>query len=109
MALDTANHCYAKYGDLFVNNFNADLVYDACVNTPVVVAMLGQRSSFYRIRKNIDEKRENLGLATTYSYPSQNLCTENGRAHVHGYPVFYCSDTMKVTISEARAEEGDLL
>ena len=62
---------------------------------------------FYRVRLNIDPEKEDLGLIRTYSYPSVNYCTKNGRANRHGKTVFYCSNKAFAAIFESKPKVGD--
>jgi hypothetical protein len=64
--------------------------------------------SFYRVRKNIDPKKENLNQMSTYSYPNSILCTSNGRANLKGKSVFYCSDDPISSILESNLQTGDI-
>jgi hypothetical protein len=63
---------------------------------------------FYRVRLNIDSKKEDLDLIRTYSYPSVNYCTENGRANMAGKTVFYCSNNVFAAIYESKPKIGDI-
>jgi hypothetical protein len=62
---------------------------------------------FFRCRV-IDEKKENINLITTFSYPPPALCKENGRANIIGRPVFYCTDHPGVAIYESKPENGNI-
>jgi tetratricopeptide (TPR) repeat protein len=109
MQKDIFKYCYKKYGDLFGDSFNEKLVFDAFSLTLVAQKMISPVMKFYRIRKNLNEQREDISNPVAFSYPDAKFCTENGRAHIYGYPAFYCSDTMKVAVSEVRPEQDDLL
>jgi hypothetical protein len=63
---------------------------------------------FYRVRLNIDPKKEDLNLIRTYSYPSVNFCTVNGRANRVGKTVFYCSNNAFAAIYESKPKVGDI-
>jgi hypothetical protein len=64
--------------------------------------------ALYRVRpaKNIS-KDENLELLQTYSYPPAKY-SENGRANIKGYPVFYCADDIIAAIKESRMSINEI-
>jgi len=62
---------------------------------------------FYIVRLNIDPDKEDIGLIRTYSYPSVNFCTDNGRANRHGKTVFYCSNKAFAAVFESKPKVGD--
>ena len=62
---------------------------------------------FYRVRLNIDRKKEDITLAQTYSYPPVQFCYENGRANLKGRSVFYCSNDPRAAVIESKPKIGD--
>lgn len=62
----------------------------------------------YRVRNNIDPRKENIGLSSTFGYPPSSICKWNGRANIEMNPVFYCSDDIKTSFREVRPESNQL-
>jgi hypothetical protein len=62
----------------------------------------------YRVRMNIDTKKEDTNLIHTFSYPPPNICTKNGRANLKGKSVFYCSNCSGTAIMESKPQVGDI-
>jgi len=62
---------------------------------------------YYRVRLNVDRKKEDITLAQTYSYPPATFCYENGRANIVGKSVFYCSNDPNASILECKPKLGD--
>lgn len=67
------------------------------------------RFPIYRARANIDENKENVNLARTFSYPNPTFCTSNGRANLSRFPVFYCSDVAGTAVAELRPKVDDIV
>jgi RES domain len=65
-------------------------------------------SNFYRARKNINTKREDLTQVKTFSYPDKKYCSGNGRANLRGQSVFYCSEEFATSIIETGPENEDI-
>lgn len=62
---------------------------------------------FYRVRLNIDRKKEDLSLIQTYSYPPTSFCTNNGRANLSGKSIFYCSNELLPSMLESKPKIED--
>lgn len=63
---------------------------------------------FYRVRMNVDEKKEDLSLIQTYSYPPPSFCNSNGRINLAGKSVFYCSNDIIPAMLESKPKVGDV-
>lgn len=61
-----------------------------------------------RVRDKVGPK-ENIQLASTFSYPLPQYCSKNGRANVANYPVFYgAADRLTASI-EVKPNVGDII
>jgi hypothetical protein len=65
------------------------------------------KRKFYRVRLNIDRKKEDLSLVQTYSYPPPFFCSSNGRVNLAGNSMFYCSNELMPAMLECKAKVGD--
>jgi hypothetical protein len=63
---------------------------------------------FYRVRLNVNDETEDLNLIRTYSYPSPQLCKENGRANLQYKSVFYSTNSALTAIIESKPKVGDI-
>lgn len=104
-----SSYCSARYGDLFSRAFNEQRLTALISSAVGSETWLLPETVLYRVRKNIDLRREDIRNFAAFSYPSVGYCKENGRAHIYGHPVLYCSDTAQVSVLESRPELGDSL
>jgi hypothetical protein len=61
----------------------------------------------FRARFKIDPEKENVYLNSTFSYPHNYFCNQNGRANIKKRNVFYCSDSGISAILESKPNRGD--
>lgn len=61
----------------------------------------------YRARFKVDPEKENVYLQSTFSYPNNFFCSENGRANIRRRNVFYCADSPIASILESKPAIGD--
>jgi tetratricopeptide (TPR) repeat protein len=102
------NSIKLKYGECGFDSVKWDVISDLLRAAPVLRMQLPSVLRLYRARKNINISKEDINKITPFTYPSKTLCTENGRANLIGYPVFYCSDSVATSIFECRPEIGDI-
>jgi hypothetical protein len=62
----------------------------------------------YRARFKVDPEKENVYLQSTFSYPNNAFCSENGRANIKRRNVFYCADSPMAAILESKPSTGDM-
>ncbi len=62
---------------------------------------------FYRARFKVDPEKENIYLHSTFSYPNNFFCNQNGRANIKRRNVFYCADAASAAILESKPVRGD--
>lgn len=65
------------------------------------------KRKFYRVRLNIDRKKEDLSIIQTYSYPQPCFCNSNGRINLAGKSIFYCSNEIMPAMLESKLKVGD--
>jgi hypothetical protein len=65
------------------------------------------KRKFYRVRLNIDRKKEDVNLIQTYSYPPKAFCSSNGRVNLAGNSLFYCANEPTPALIECKAKIGD--
>jgi len=61
----------------------------------------------YRARFEVDPEKENVYLHSTFSYPNNAFCSENGRANIKRRNVFYCADSPVAALLESKPGKGD--
>jgi len=61
----------------------------------------------YRARFNVDPENENVYLESTFSYPNNIFCNQNGRANIKSRNTFYCADSPAAAILESKPNSGD--
>lgn len=61
----------------------------------------------YRARFKVDPEKENVYISSTFSYPNNIFCSQNGRANLKRRNVFYCSDSPVAAILESKPLRGD--
>lgn len=63
---------------------------------------------FYRVRANVNTETEDLNLIQTYSFPSPQFCTVNGRSNLKHMSVFYCSNHALTALIESKPKVGEV-
>jgi hypothetical protein len=61
----------------------------------------------YRARFKVDPEMENVYLHSTFSYPNNSYCNQNGRANIKRRNVFYCAESAVAAILESKPVRGD--
>jgi hypothetical protein len=61
----------------------------------------------FRARFKVDPEKENVYLHSTFSYPNNTFCNQNGRANIKRRNVFYCADSAIAAILESKPVTGD--
>jgi len=100
--LDLSNHSLKEIEQLYFSNAIVFPGYSVVIPSNLLNAI-----RLYRVRKNIDFKREDLNSISTYSYPPQSVLNENGRANLKNKSVFYCGHTYFTALKEAKLKRGD--
>lgn len=103
--LDTFDFSKSSRNEIY-NKFY-DYAYSLVTNFGYLNPENFNKRKFYRVRLNIDRKKEDLSLIQTYSYPPPVFCDENGRANLSGKSVFYCSNEPTPALFECKAKIGD--
>ena len=64
---------------------------------------------YTHIKNKVNQEKENIQLASTFSYPPSTYCNCNGRANIPKCPVFYCSDDLETSFKEVKPQIGEKL
>jgi len=87
------------------------IVHEHTVFIPNFICLIPPKefSSYklYRARFKIDPEKENVYLHSTFSYPNNVFCRENGRANISRRNVFYCADSPLAALLESKPKKGD--
>jgi hypothetical protein len=88
-----------------------DIVHRHTVFIPNYILPISEKEfceyKLYRARFKVDPEKENVYLHSTFSYPNNFFCNQNGRANIKGKNVFYCADSPVAAILESKPNRND--